>query len=213
MVNSSILFYNKFHKGKYSLEYYKKFFNIFKYFPFKEPLKEHYITHNMIMFENYNNCQNYITENNVSFQDVPFLSSFSKIKECYGNPHMYSIDVINGHTISIAAYNNLLKSRSNRTVFYFFDNELVEAEYILNDVTVNKDKDIYMNNIQKKYIQEYEISYTDSICIKDKDHNLIFAYWNGFEFSIKYLSAFANIYKETIVNYYNNSWKAQIKKN
>lgn len=206
------LFYKKLLKGKYSWEYFNEFKKINKTSPFRYPINNHFVPHNMLMFEKIKDCNNYFTENNIGIQNISFLTSFETIKKNYGNPLKYSIETFNGHTISIAAYYNILENNKSKTVFYFFDNELVETEFLFDAIKKEQAKELFMFYIHKKYITQNELPDSENICIKDKDNNVIFTDWNGFEFSIKYLSAFGSKYRDTITDYYNKVWKIQSKK-
>lgn len=207
MLNNVNLLFTQLSKGRYSLEYFKKFEEAYKFPPFKNPLKEHFIHHNMLMFEKWSNSIRYSTEISIGFHDIPFLSTFDTIRKYYGKPLQYSIDSINGHTVSIASYNSMFQTETNRINLYFFDNELIEIEFVFNDISEKRYRDIFMFYVHEKYLELDESPDSGSICIQDKDKNLIFTYWNGIDFSIKYLSAFGSIYHETLIDYYHKGLK------
>ena len=129
MLRALNLFFIQITKGKYSLEYYDKFNALYKFLPFKNPLKGHFIPHNMLMFEKMNECPNYKTEKSINFHDIPFLSTLNSLQKCYGNPFQYSIDAINGHIVAIAAYNTIIHNDRNKTILYFFDNASYKASF------------------------------------------------------------------------------------
>jgi len=198
-------------KGKYSINYYDKYSKLFNHAPFKEPLNEHFVSHNMFLFLRKGNEAVYQTDTSIAFSEIPYLSPLNSVFNYYGKPYQFSIYKLNNHILSIAAYNNQINTEKSKTILYLFDNKLILGEYMFLDITEKKFKDIYLHYFFKKYIKE-EIKVCEVIYIEDDHKNMICINWNGFDLSIKYMCSIAYNYLDDFKNYYNTSWKFKVEK-
>jgi hypothetical protein len=198
-------------KGKYSFNYYEKCQKFRNQKPFKDPLNEHFISHNILLFMRIGDYSLYQTDTNIIFSEVPYLSSLRDVLEHYGKPNQYSIHKVNDHILSIVAFNNKINAERSKTILYLIDNKLIIGEYLFHDIEEKKFKDIFLHYIFKKYMRN-EISAADVIYIEDKNKNLICINWNGFDLSIKYMCSKAYDYLDDFKNFYNTTWKAKLEK-
>jgi len=196
---------------KFTVKYYEHYRIVKKRLPYTEPLKEHFITHNLDLLIHNNNFHLYHTDMMISYPDLPFMASLNKIRQKFGNPGQFAIYQLNEHTLSLAAFKSLVLSDENKIVLYFFDEELMEYEYILFHLKENEYKDVLQRIVIDKYLPARELNKDDGFYIEDTDKNQIFVYWNGFDLSIKFLSCFSNVYREAFIDYYNNTWKQKKK--
>lgn len=211
MKGSLNLYLTKLIKGKYSINYYEKYSKLLNQAPFKEPLNEHFVSHNMFLFLRKENGAVYQTDTAIVFSEVPYLSPLNSVFNYYGKPYQFSVHRLNDRILSIAAYNNQINTGKSKTILYLFDNKLILGEYMFHDITEKKFKDIYLHYFFKKYIKE-EISISEVIYIEDDQKNLICINWNGFDLSVKYLCSMAYDYLDDFKNYYNTSWKFKVEK-
>jgi len=198
-------------KGKYSFDYYDKYYKIHSQFPYKEPLNEHFISHNILLFKrerNHTICQ---TNTEIRFSEVPFLSPMSSAFKFYGKPYQYSVYKLNNLILSIVAYNNNISAERNKTVLYFINNELMLGEYIFYDITEKKYHEIFLQYLYKKYLHN-EAGTAEVIYIEDHNKNLLCVNWNGFDLSLKYLFSNVYDYMDDFKSYYNTTWKFNVEK-
>jgi hypothetical protein len=196
---------------KYSLKYYEKYKKVRKKLPFIEPIKEHFITHNIGLFIKNSKYPVYHTDMVISYPDIPFRTLFKKIRQKYGNPSQYAVYRLNEHVLSIAAFKSLVLSDDNKIVLYFFNEELVEFEYILFHLKEKEYKEIVQRVIIGKYLAGQELSRLDGFYIEDDEKNQISVHWNGFDLSIKFLTCYSDGYKQAFMDYYHNTWKQKKK--
>lgn len=187
--------------GKYSKEYYSKYKKTYHFPPYINPLKESFIPDNIELCGLINDDLDYKTDVNIDFHDVPFLSSFKSVLKYYGQPDEYVIDSIKGFEIVAASYKNMLQNTNNKILFYFFEDKLIEVEYLFCNVLKDKCRDICLNFIHKKFISQYKTPDSDTVFIGDTNNNIIFAKWNGFDYSIKFLSSDGEAFRQTLIEY------------
>lgn len=193
-------------KKHYSLKFYENYQRIYKTAPYRNPLKEHFITHNYILFRKDNKYPLFLTEKIIEFPEIRFLQSFRDCCKKYGQPYQYSIHGLFNHTLSIATFKNLMATDDMRIVLYFFDDELRELELMVFKVNESEVNDMLKHYIIDKYVANQDVK-TDTFYIEDIEGNQISAHWNGFDIFIKFLCAGSNIYGEAFMEFYNNVWK------
>ena len=197
--------------GKYTLKYYESYCKVKKKLPYTEPLKEHFIAHNLDLFIKNSKYPSYHTDVIISYPDIQFKTSFEKISHKYGQPSQFAIYKMLEHTLAIAAFKSLVLNDENKIILYFFDEELIEFEYILFNLKEKEYKNVLYRVIINKYLAGRELSEDEGFYLEDSDKNQVFVLWNGFDLSIKFLSCFSNVYEETFMDYYNNVWKLKKK--
>jgi len=202
----------RFLKRKYSLKYYENYCRVNKRPPYNEPLKEHFITHNLYLFLRNKKYPEFHTDLKISYRDIPFKESFSKIRKKYGNPEEFAVYRMGSHALAMGAFKKLVLNEENKIVLYFFDEVLVQFEYLIFHLKEKEYKDVLQRIVINKYLPDRAIANYEGFYIEDNEKNQISVFWNGFDLSIKFLCSSSGAYCETFVDYYNNFWKQKKKK-
>ncbi|MCD4747274.1 MAG: hypothetical protein K8R58_13330 [Bacteroidales bacterium] len=149
-----------------------------------------------------NNYRNYITDNQISFSSIPYLTKFKNVLKQKGRPRRYNIAKIGTSVLKRLEYIDSVRDADLKVSYYFVDGVLFMGEYMFSDV-----KEIEGLNIPKFMIKKYlnsDFANENIFYIQHKPNSLIYFENNGLNLSIKYLYTNGSPIKKAISQHFEN---------
>ncbi len=171
--------------GRYSFEYLEYFKNNNLRSPHNTCIKDEIILHFMVFFKKIRNATDYQSDTNISFCEIPFMSSWKAFRKLKVAPDCMNIARFTDAKVKVVGYNESWEGIRIKTLYYFLNNNFVLGEYHISEsLKVNSVR--VLQKISSKYLQGVELK-SDVIYITDREGNQLNFENNGFSIGIKYL--------------------------
>jgi hypothetical protein len=128
----------------------------------------------------------YHTKEKITFEKIPYFSSFKNLKKRFGNPGSFVVAKSKGSEIKVYGYKKREGESKVKLFNFFIDDQFFMGEYCYNDYS-----DAMRNTILRKIGDRYfikELNSPERFYISDDYSGMIYFEDNGFSFAIRYLS-------------------------
>ncbi len=169
--------------GKYSPKYYSFYRKIKGKYPFPVSIKDNFI-HYFQDFLVDDSFKTYVTTKEIKFEDYNSGDDFKSLKKQLGNPHNFSAHKLHKGIGQVLGYNSNKEFRK-RSLYYFYDSELVMEKFVVKNI---EKQDI--KKIKSDIISDYNIEdsiYDETTFIIKGARNTVLCYVDdGFAISLRY---------------------------
>lgn len=184
------LFLIKLFLTHYSFSYVRVFRKYFYKNPFVHCIKDSFEHRARHFHEHEKNSQFFTTKADISFNKIPFYTSFAKIKKIKQKPYCFNAYKLGKHYVKVIGYKESLAQLGCNVLFYFLDKKFFLGEYVFKDPTEKTVKNI-LTLLQDKYIDKkqdiVEIENSKFYITHDNGSRIFYRY-NGFSVTISYIN-------------------------
>lgn len=196
------LFLIKLFFSRYSYSYVRVFRKYFYKNPFGHCIKDSFEHHARHFYESEKNSRFYTTKEDISFNKIPFYTSFAKIKKIKKKPYCFNSYKLGKHYIRVIGYKESLAQLGCNVIFYFLDSKFFLGEYVFKDPTEKTVNNI-LTLLQNKYIDKQQGTLgieNSKFYITHDDGSQIFYRYNGFSVTLSYINLKAGNLEEKFNN-------------
>jgi hypothetical protein len=171
--------------GRYSHE----FLTFFKENNLRSPIngciKDEITLHLLVFYRKVKNAQEFLTNTNIDFGQVPFMSTTKALFNIKGKPDCMKVVTVNDSRFMVAGYNETLQGLRMKSLYFFVNGAFVMGEFSFSELMRLNPANM-IKTLSSKYLNGTPVD-NDVFYIRDTKGNQLNYEHNGFTVSIKYL--------------------------